>query len=211
MAGPFLVLNIEPGLHFFDDGLQNRLESPPRIWHVLSLFHIHSYLFLSHSVACTTSCGRPANPLFVRRCSDFPLLLSAHSSLHYITGQWFRRPRQIRPFLQNAWLRKLPSHPSLITKTGTAILGSGLLAAAISQELCVFNEETVIAAGYIIFFAYTAKVRWFIFLLNSSSVMFIETCHTHRPFACHTESGPRTILLASKACSMVRVQNTRGP
>ena len=54
---------------------------------------------------------------------------------------------------------KLPSHPHLITKTGTAILGSGLLATAISQELYVFNEETVIAVGYFILFAYIAKVR----------------------------------------------------
>jgi F-type H+-transporting ATPase subunit b len=54
---------------------------------------------------------------------------------------------------------KLPSHASLITKTGSAILGSGLLATAISQKLCVFNEETVIAVGYFILFAYIAKVR----------------------------------------------------
>ena len=60
---------------------------------------------------------------------------------------------------------KLPSHPSLITKTGTAILGSGLLATAISQELYVFNEETVIAVGYFILFAYIAKVRRFLFPL----------------------------------------------
>ncbi|KAH9958841.1 hypothetical protein BC827DRAFT_1217361 [Russula dissimulans] len=53
---------------------------------------------------------------------------------------------------------KLPSHPSLVTKTGTAILGSGLLATAISQELYVFNEETVIAVGYIILFTYIAKI-----------------------------------------------------
>ncbi|KAI0258650.1 hypothetical protein BC834DRAFT_910625 [Gloeopeniophorella convolvens] len=52
---------------------------------------------------------------------------------------------------------KLPSHPSLVTKTGTAILGSGLLATAISQELYVVNEETVIAVGYFILFAYIAK------------------------------------------------------
>ena len=56
---------------------------------------------------------------------------------------------------------KLPSHPNLITKTGTAILGSGLLAAAISQELYVFNEETVIAVGYLLLFTYIAKVRPF--------------------------------------------------
>jgi hypothetical protein len=64
---------------------------------------------------------------------------------------------------------KLPSHPSLITKTGTAILGSGLLATAISQELYVFNEETVIAVGYFILFGYIAKVRRFLFPLDSPS------------------------------------------
>jgi F-type H+-transporting ATPase subunit b len=57
---------------------------------------------------------------------------------------------------------KLPSHPSLITKTGAAILGSGLLATAISHELYVFNEETVIAVGYLILFTYIAKVRLFL-------------------------------------------------
>jgi len=66
-------------------------------------------------------------------------------------------------------VEKLPSHPSLITKTGTAILGSGLLATAISQELYVFNEETVIAVGYFILFGYIAKVRRFLFPLDSSS------------------------------------------
>jgi hypothetical protein len=64
---------------------------------------------------------------------------------------------------------KLPSHPNLITKTGTAILGSGLLATAISQELYVFNEETVIAVGYFILFAYIAKVRLFSPVLFFSS------------------------------------------
>jgi hypothetical protein len=58
---------------------------------------------------------------------------------------------------------KLPSHPNLITKTGTAILGSGLLATAISQELYVFNEETVIAVGYLILFGYIAKVCVYVF------------------------------------------------
>jgi hypothetical protein len=54
-------------------------------------------------------------------------------------------------------IEKLPSHPSLITKTGTAILGSGVLATAISQELYVFDDKTVIAVGYMILFAYVAK------------------------------------------------------
>ncbi|KAI0047145.1 hypothetical protein FA95DRAFT_1606325 [Auriscalpium vulgare] len=55
-------------------------------------------------------------------------------------------------------IEKLPSSPSLITKTGTAILGSGLIAAAISQELYVVNEETVVAVGYLLLFAYIAKI-----------------------------------------------------
>jgi hypothetical protein len=63
---------------------------------------------------------------------------------------------------------KLPSHASLITNTGTAILGSGLLATAISQELCVFNEETLIAIGYFILFAYIAKVRTLLWAVNFS-------------------------------------------
>jgi hypothetical protein len=67
-------------------------------------------------------------------------------------------------------IEKLPSHPSLITKTSTAILGSGLLAAAISQELYVFNEETVIAVGYLILFSYIAKVRpsFFVYVIRHS-------------------------------------------
>jgi F-type H+-transporting ATPase subunit b len=56
-------------------------------------------------------------------------------------------------------INKLPSQPGIISKTGTAVLGSGLIAAAISQELYVMNEETVIAIGYLILFTYIAKAR----------------------------------------------------
>ncbi|KAI6023354.1 ATP4, subunit B of the stator stalk of mitochondrial F1F0 ATP synthase [Pisolithus marmoratus] len=55
-------------------------------------------------------------------------------------------------------INSLPSSPNLITKTGTAILGTGLLATAISQELYVVNEETVVAAGTFILLAYLAKL-----------------------------------------------------
>jgi len=69
---------------------------------------------------------------------------------------------------------KLPSHPSLVTKTGAAILGSGLLATAISQEFYVFNEETVIAVGYLILFTYIAKVRAFSFyFLDEPLIRFV--------------------------------------
>ncbi|KIK99118.1 hypothetical protein PAXRUDRAFT_823072 [Paxillus rubicundulus Ve08.2h10] len=55
-------------------------------------------------------------------------------------------------------INSLPSSPSLVTKTGSAILGTGLLATAISQELYVVNEETVVAVGTFILLAYIAKL-----------------------------------------------------
>ncbi|KZT20977.1 hypothetical protein NEOLEDRAFT_1182055 [Neolentinus lepideus HHB14362 ss-1] len=54
-------------------------------------------------------------------------------------------------------INNLPSSPNLITKTGTILLGTGALATAISQELYVLNEETVIAAGALIMFTAIAK------------------------------------------------------
>ncbi|KAJ7600582.1 ATP synthase [Mycena floridula] len=54
-------------------------------------------------------------------------------------------------------INKLPSSPNLITKTGTALLGTGLAAAAISQELYVVNEETIILVGTFIVLGYLAK------------------------------------------------------
>lgn len=54
-------------------------------------------------------------------------------------------------------INKLPSSPGLLTKTGTAILGTGLTAGAISQELYVVNEETVLFVGSAIFFTFLVK------------------------------------------------------
>jgi F-type H+-transporting ATPase subunit b len=55
-------------------------------------------------------------------------------------------------------INQLPSAPNLITKTGTVVFGTGLLATAISQELYVLNEETVVFAGTFILFAVIAKL-----------------------------------------------------
>ncbi|PCH36452.1 ATP synthase [Wolfiporia cocos MD-104 SS10] len=54
-------------------------------------------------------------------------------------------------------INKMPSSPGLITKTGSVILGTGLLATAISQELYVLNEETVIFAGFVILATFIGK------------------------------------------------------
>ena len=66
-------------------------------------------------------------------------------------------------------INTLPSSPGLVTKTGTAILGTGLLATAISQELYVVNEETVIAAGFFILISFIYKVCPVSFLLLGGS------------------------------------------
>ncbi|KAF7977819.1 hypothetical protein HWV62_2547 [Athelia sp. TMB] len=55
-------------------------------------------------------------------------------------------------------INSLPSSPSLVTKTGTVVLGTGLLATAISQELYVMNEETVVFVGTAIMFLAIAKL-----------------------------------------------------
>jgi hypothetical protein len=56
---------------------------------------------------------------------------------------------------------KMPSSPGLLTKTGAAVLGTGLTAAAISQELYVVNEETVLLVGSLIMFTFIGKVCQF--------------------------------------------------
>lgn len=55
-------------------------------------------------------------------------------------------------------IQSVPSN-NLVTKTGTVVLGTGLLATAISQELYVMNEETVVMVGTFILFGVIAKVR----------------------------------------------------
>ncbi|TFK48472.1 hypothetical protein OE88DRAFT_1664302 [Heliocybe sulcata] len=54
-------------------------------------------------------------------------------------------------------INSLPSSPNLVTKTGTVLLGTGAVATAISQELYVVNEETVVAAGFLIMLTFIAK------------------------------------------------------
>ncbi|KAF7289436.1 hypothetical protein HMN09_01337400 [Mycena chlorophos] len=54
-------------------------------------------------------------------------------------------------------INKLPESPNLITKAGTAILGTGVVAAAISSELYVVNEETILLAGSLIFLTLVAR------------------------------------------------------
>jgi F-type H+-transporting ATPase subunit b len=51
-----------------------------------------------------------------------------------------------------AIIDKVPS-TSLFTKTGGVILGTGLTAAAISSELYVVTEETVLAVGFFVILA----------------------------------------------------------
>ncbi|KAJ7493337.1 ATP4, subunit B of the stator stalk of mitochondrial F1F0 ATP synthase [Mycena galericulata] len=54
-------------------------------------------------------------------------------------------------------INKLPSSPNLITKAGTAVLGTGVVAAAISSELYVISDETVLLVGSIVFLTLVAR------------------------------------------------------
>lgn len=56
-------------------------------------------------------------------------------------------------------INSVPSSPGLVSKTGTVVLGTGLAAAAISQELYVVNEETVIAVGFLLIATFIGRVR----------------------------------------------------
>ncbi|ORX35353.1 hypothetical protein BD324DRAFT_92456 [Kockovaella imperatae] len=53
-------------------------------------------------------------------------------------------------------INSVPSS-SLWTKTGGIILGTGVTAAAVSSELYVINEETIITVGFFIIFAAIAR------------------------------------------------------
>jgi len=54
----------------------------------------------------------------------------------------------------------------LVTKTGAVVLGTGALAAAISQELYVVNEESIVLVGSLIILAGIVKVCPVNFLLE---------------------------------------------
>lgn len=99
-------------------------------------------------------------------------------------------------------INKLPSSPSLITKTGTAILGTGLLATAISQELYVMNEESILALGSFILFAFIAKVC---FLCDETSGAHICICSLQ---GSPTVTGQKAKFSASKAFSIALAWNT---
>lgn len=101
-------------------------------------------------------------------------------------------------------INKLPSSPNLITKTGTALLGTGLTAAAISQELYVVNEETIILVGSVILVSYLAKVCWTEYC---SSVTEIHCSRCRAP----TSSGQRQTSSVSRTFSTSRVLSTPRP
>lgn len=98
-------------------------------------------------------------------------------------------------------IEKLPSSPSLITKTGTALLGTGLIATAVSQELYVVNEESIILLASLIVFTYLGKVIWTCFNICISLTCFC----LYRCCVNLIVNGPRVISTESERSSMMHV------
>jgi F-type H+-transporting ATPase subunit b len=65
-----------------------------------------------------------------------------------------------------------PSSSGLVTKTGSILLGTGLTAAAISQELYVVNEETLIAVAFFIIVGAIGRVCVFYCCKMGGYMMF---------------------------------------
>jgi hypothetical protein len=105
---------------------------------------------------------------------------------------------------------KLPSSPNLLTKTGSVILGSGLVATAISQELYVVNEETVIAVGFFLLIGFIAKVRRALRYYWTVTISLTRELHSS-PSANPTVIGPRPRLTKLRVSSTVLVRNTLRP
>lgn len=98
----------------------------------------------------------------------------------------------------------------MITKTGTALLGTGLAAAAISNELYVVNEETILLIGSIIVFTYIGKVRVFfqpIKWINFGEIYLL----VFRSRVSHTANGQRVTFNASRKSLTVPVLSIHMP
>lgn len=104
-------------------------------------------------------------------------------------------------------INKLPSSPNLITKAGTAVLGTGIVAAAISSELYVISDETVLLVGSMIFLTLVARVRLFALDASFTIYSFIFS----RQFANHTATGPTRRSRASRASSITHAATTPRP
>ena len=75
-----------------------------------------------------------------------------------VTRLIFCFPAQQQPPAEraNSLIAALPGS-SLVSKTGFVVLSTGALATAISQELYVVSEETVVLVGFVAIFSYIAK------------------------------------------------------
>jgi hypothetical protein len=105
---------------------------------------------------------------------------------------------------------KLPSSPNLLTKTGSVILGSGLVATAVSQELYVVNEETVIAVGFFLLLTFIAKARIELTCHRTTTIILTFELDSS-PSASPTVTGPKPKLPKSGASSTVLAANTLRP
>ena len=134
----------------------------------------------------------------------------AYGSSTYAYSVPHRRGMTTQPPAEKASeiINKLPSSPSLVTKTGAVILGSGLVATAISQELYVMNEETTIAVGFFMLLGYIAKAC----IWSTCYLSIVLTYKLHSsPSASPTVTGPSPRLPKLRGSSTALVPNTPRP
>lgn len=245
--------------HNDDDGLQNRLELPPRIWHVFSPpLSISFPSFCSLVFSATASRARPhvAVPQILSACVSLARTFHYHptalltpplSLLRSIAGRW-HRPRQIRPRPLNARLRsstsfrhtqawsprlarpssaaassRQPSHRSSTCSMRRPLSPLDSLSSLVISPRCVGRflfplpllsvTRVSLRMGRSFFIYYNDHLlcRAFLWSWRGDGKGADRNMPTCRPLACRTKSGPRTILLASRVCSMARAQNTRRP
>lgn len=98
-------------------------------------------------------------------------------------------------------LDALPGN-SLVSKTGWVTLGTGLTAVAISKEIYVANEETVILVGSLIFAVLVGRAITGPYKEWADSQIEVRLCHT-----CNTPSSSAQLSTSYTLCKRAHARH----
>jgi len=94
---------------------------------------------------------------------------------------------------------------NIVTKTGAVVLGTGLAATAISQELYVVNEETVVLAGFLILATFIARASAFLPSGIHYSANFFAFQSIHQPYSEWANGQIEVCLVISTRPQMLKL------